>query len=230
MTTDYDRLLRLTLELEGLLTLRINRRDTDDATNAARLDEMIHTLLADLTTPHPQATAPQAEVTEAAATPAEPFDGSDNSDGSDSSESSDNFEPSAPSDSSEIAESALEEEAGDADITSATPAEAHIETPAPAETPAEAPIIGEQPAAMSLNERLAREKAVDLTGAFSINDRFRFSRELFRGSQQEMNEAIEALSQMSTAEEAAEYIYDDLCLDPDNEEVKAFMEIITKHF
>lgn len=190
MITDYDRLLRLTLELEGILTLRVNRRDTIDATNASRLDEMIDSLLAELgNTRLPQPSEPSE--------PTEPSDNSDNSD------------PFDPSDSSDIAEAALLEEAADADTTSS---------------------IGEQPAAMSLNDRLAREKALDLTGAFSLNDRFRFCRELFRGSQQEMNEAIEALSQMSTAEEACEYIYEDLCLDPDNEDVKAFMEIITKHF
>lgn len=82
----------------------------------------------------------------------------------------------------------------------------------------------------TLFDKLARERASDLTSAFTLNDKFRFRRELFRNSPDEMNEAIQALSQMSTLEEAEEYIYDDLCLDPDNEDVKAFMEIIGKHF
>lgn len=227
MITDYDRLLRLTLELEGILTLRVNRRDTIDATNAARLDEMIDHLLAELGNSRPAKVTeekeelstekPETEQSEKLeqSKPSEPSktieipelsDNSDNSDNSNDSESSDNSDP---SDNSLIAEAAIEEEAADADTPST---------------------IGELSPSMSLNDRLAREKAADLSGAFSLNDRFRFRRELFRGSQQEMDEAIEALSQMSTAEEAREYIYDDLCLDPADDNVKAFMEIITNHF
>ena len=227
MITDYDRLLRLTLELEGILTLRVNRRDTIDATNAARLDEMIDHLLAELGNSRPAKVTeekeelstekPETEQSEKLeqSKPSEQSktieipelsDNSDNSDNSNDSESSDNSDP---SDNSLIAEAAIEEEAADA------------------ETPS---TIGELSPSMSLNDRLAREKAADLSGAFSLNDRFRFRRELFRGSQQEMDEAIEALSQMSTAEEAREYIYDDLCLDPADDNVKAFMEIITNHF
>ena len=224
MITDYDRLLRLTLELEGILTLRVNRRDTIDATNASRLDEMIDHLLAELGNSRPAKVTeekeelstekPETEQSEKLeqSKPSEPSktieipELSDNSDNSNDSDSSDNSEP---SDNSLIAEAAIEEEAADADTPST---------------------IGELSPSMSLNDRLAREKAADLSGAFSLNDRFRFRRELFRGSQQEMDEAIEALSQMSTAEEAREYIYDDLCLDPSDDNVKAFMEIITNHF
>ncbi len=35
---------------------------------------------------------------------------------------------------------------------------------------------------------------------------------------------------MSSITEAEEYIYDDLCWDPDNEDVKAFMDVVAKHF
>lgn len=227
MITDYDRLLRLTLELEGILTLRVNRRDTIDATNAARLDEMIDHLLAELGNSRPAKVTeekeelstekPETEQSEKLeqSKPSEPSktieisELSDNSDNSDNSNDSDSSDNSVDTENSEISEAALSEEAADADTPST---------------------IGELSPSMSLNDRLAREKAADLSGAFSLNDRFRFRRELFRGSQQEMDEAIEALSQMSTAEEAREYIYDDLCLDPADDNVKAFMEIITNHF
>lgn len=227
MITDYDRLLRLTLELEGILTLRVNRRDTIDVTNAARLDEMIDHLLAELGNSRPAKVTeekeelstekPETEQSEKLeqSKPSEPSktieipELSDNSDNSDNSNDSDSSDNSVDTENSEISEAALSEEAADADTPST---------------------IGELSPSMSLNDRLAREKAADLSGAFSLNDRFRFRRELFRGSQQEMDEAIEALSQMSTAEEAREYIYDDLCLDPADDNVKAFMEIITNHF
>lgn len=35
---------------------------------------------------------------------------------------------------------------------------------------------------------------------------------------------------MSSIDEAEEYFYEDLCWDPDNEHVKAFMEVVAKHF
>lgn len=83
---------------------------------------------------------------------------------------------------------------------------------------------------LSLDEKLARERARDIFRAFTLNDKFRFRRELFRNSQEEFDEALNVISQMSTVEEAQEYIYDDLCWDPDNEDVKAFMDVVTKHF
>lgn len=94
-------------------------------------------------------------------------------------------------------------------------------------------VIGDAAAQMrpeSVEEKLARERAADLGKAFTLNDKFRFRRELFRDSAGEMNDAIGVISRMSTLEEAQEYIYDDLCLDPDNADVKDFMEIIARHF
>ena len=98
------------------------------------------------------------------------------------------------------------------------------ETVKPAESATEA-----EPA-LTLEEKLARQRAKDLSRAFTLNDKFRFRRELFRGSQEELDDAINVISQMTTVAEAEEYVYDDLCLDPANEDVKAFMDIIVKHF
>ena len=83
---------------------------------------------------------------------------------------------------------------------------------------------------ITLDEKLARERAQDIFKAFTLNDKFRFRRELFRDSQEEFDDALNIISQMSTIGEAEEYIYDDLCWDPENEDVKAFMDIVTKHF
>ncbi|MDE6371103.1 MAG: hypothetical protein K2K92_06405 [Duncaniella sp.] len=87
-----------------------------------------------------------------------------------------------------------------------------------------------QSSAVTLDEKLARDRAKDIYKAFTLNDKFRFRRELFRDSQQEFDEALDIIAQMNTIEEAEEYIYDDLCWDPESEAVKEFMEVVARHF
>lgn len=141
-----------------------------------------------------------------------------------------------PEDASEaIAESALTEEAEDAAVAvtetpvPATPAPAPSPAAAPAPAPTEPQPVQTEPAA-TLDERIARDRAKDIFKAFTLNDKFRFRRELFRNSQQEFDDTLEIISGMSSIDEAEEYFYEDLCWDPDNEHVKAFMEVVAKHF
>lgn len=94
----------------------------------------------------------------------------------------------------------------------------------------EAEDAGEEPAVLTLDEKLARERATDISKAFTLNDRFRFCRELFRNSNEEFRETIEVIGTMSDMDEAEEYFYNDLCWDPEKEEVKEFMAIVAKHF
>lgn len=82
----------------------------------------------------------------------------------------------------------------------------------------------------TLEERLARERAADISKAFTLNDRFRFRRELFRNSDEEFKETLEVIGTMSNMEEAEDYFYNDLCWDSDKEEVKEFMAVVAKHF
>ena len=74
------------------------------------------------------------------------------------------------------------------------------------------------------------EKNPQSSKAFTLNDRFRFCRELFRNSNDEFKETLEVIGTMSDMEEAEEYFYNDLCWDPEKEEVKEFMAIVAKHF
>lgn len=69
-----------------------------------------------------------------------------------------------------------------------------------------------------------------MRSAFSINDSFRFRRELFGNSAAEMADAINLAEAMQTFDEAEEYFYGDLVWDKDSEEVKEFMTIIRNHF
>lgn len=83
---------------------------------------------------------------------------------------------------------------------------------------------------LRLEDKLARERARDIFKAFTINDKFRFRRELFRNSQDEFDDTLYVIAQMTDFVEAEEYFYNDLCWNPENEDVKEFMEIVKKHF
>lgn len=115
----------------------------------------------------------------------------------------------------EVAESAMEEEAEDAEPDAEIPATINDT------------LSGET---LTLDERLARERAADISKAFTLNDRFRFRRELFRNSDEEFKETLEVIGSMSSMEEAEDYFFNDLCWDPAKEEVKEFMAIVGKHF
>lgn len=82
-----------------------------------------------------------------------------------------------------------------------------------------------------LGDRLERDiSRGDLRRAFTLNDRFRFRRELFENSDVQMNEALDLVAAMTSLEEAEEYFYGDCGWDKESEEVNDFMEIIRRHF
>ena len=64
----------------------------------------------------------------------------------------------------------------------------------------------------------------------SLNDRFRFQRELFAGSANAMDTAIEHIEVMTSYGNAELYFYSQLNWDRDNEVVKDFMAIVRNHF
>lgn len=202
MSRNYNDLLRLTYEIEGLLLLQSQRADGD---TVPAVDNMIAektALLAKafplcpdtLTTEEEPAGCPAAESTDREAT---------------------------------AASALAEEEMMATEPVEHTPAEPEAHVAAAPESPMVNETI-ETP--QSLEDKLARERARDIFRAFTLNDKFRFRRELFRNSQDEFDETLNVISQMSSITEAEEYIYDDLCWDPDNEDVKAFMDVVAKHF
>lgn len=65
--------------------------------------------------------------------------------------------------------------------------------------------------------------------AFSLNDKFLFTRELFNGSRDDFNESIDRLAEMETYEEAEEYFLDTLGWNPKDETVMDFMGIVAKY-
>jgi hypothetical protein len=80
------------------------------------------------------------------------------------------------------------------------------------------------------------ETATEISGAkdirklFSINDKFRFKRELFSNRSNDFNDSLDLVTAMHSYAEAEEYFYDDLQWEPDNEDVIEFMNKIQEYF
>lgn len=65
---------------------------------------------------------------------------------------------------------------------------------------------------------------------FSINDKFRFKKELFNNSDIDFNNTLVLLASMEDYEEAENYFLNEVGFDPSNNSVKDFLEIIKKYF
>ena len=96
--------------------------------------------------------------------------------------------------------------------------------------PTEFPEPEEPAAPMRVDEKLQRTMSKDIRKAFSLNDRFRFQRELFAGSADAMNTAIEHIEAMRSYGNAELYFFSQLHWDRENEVVQDFMNIVRNHF
>lgn len=83
---------------------------------------------------------------------------------------------------------------------------------------------------LRLDEKLQRSRSKDLKSALSLNDTFRFRRELFGNSAAEMTDALHMVEAMHSFDEAEDYFYGDLGWDRESDDVKEFMAIIKNHF
>ena len=115
------------------------------------------------------------------------------------------------------------------------PTDSSDDTEEPADSADEPPACdpaaeNEEDEHITLDEAYIRNKSKDLHGAFSLNDMFRFRRELFGNNAAEMSDAIELVSAMASYQEAEDYFYNDLGWDSGSEEVEEFMTIIRNHF
>ncbi len=66
--------------------------------------------------------------------------------------------------------------------------------------------------------------------AFTLNDKFLFTRELFNGDDRDYTDTLNLLSEMGSYEEAEDYLLHDLMWNPDNANVKAFLTALEKAF
>ena len=79
-----------------------------------------------------------------------------------------------------------------------------------------------------LGERI--RPVTDLRRSISLNDSFRFSRELFNGDSEQMNRAIEQISEMSSLDTAIAFLYSKVNVDEENEALIDFQELLKKYF
>ena len=69
-----------------------------------------------------------------------------------------------------------------------------------------------------------------LRHGFSLNDSFRFTRELFEGNAARMNRMMDTLNEADTLEAAIKLLKEEVPLPDENEAMAEFMEILRKHF
>ena len=78
-----------------------------------------------------------------------------------------------------------------------------------------------------LGERI--RPVTDLRRSISLNDSFRFSRELFNGDSEQMNRVIEQISEMSSLDTAIAFLYSKVNVDEENEALIDFQELLKKN-
>lgn len=99
----------------------------------------------------------------------------------------------------------------------------------PAVQAAVAPTFGTK-SGVSLHDILEKKNLSDFRKAFSLNDRFRFRRDLFHGNENVMNRVVSDLNDLHTLAESKEYIQSQLQWDMNDESVKDFIQLLEKRF
>ena len=132
------------------------------------------------------------------------------------------------------AETAAEEAAAEAAAAEEAAAEEEEEEgkkeePAIVEEPVvETVVKEEEPKSAVLGESL--KLSAGLRHAISLNDSFRFSRELFGGNTDLMNRVIEQISVMSSYKTAVAFLSSKVELNEEKEAVNDFLELLKKYF
>ena len=125
----------------------------------------------------------------------------------------------------EAAAAAAEEEEEEAEEEE----EGKKEEPAIVEEPVvETVVKEEEPKSAVLGESL--KLSAGLRHAISLNDSFRFSRELFGGNTDLMNRVIEQISVMSSYKTAVAFLSSKVELNEEKEAVNDFLELLKKYF
>ena len=126
-------------------------------------------------------------------------------------------------------EAAAEEAAAEAEEEEEEEEEGKKEEPAIVEEPVvETVVKEEEPKSAVLGESL--KLSAGLRHAISLNDSFRFSRELFGGNTDLMNRVIEQISVMSSYKTAVAFLSSKVELNEEKEAVNDFLELLKKFF
>jgi hypothetical protein len=126
-------------------------------------------------------------------------------------------------------EAAEEEAAAEEEEEEEEEEEGKKEEPAIVEEPVvETVVKEEEPKSAVLGESL--KLSAGLRHAISLNDSFRFSRELFGGNTDLMNRVIEQISVMSSYKTAVAFLSSKVELNEEKEAVNDFLELLKKYF
>ncbi len=90
--------------------------------------------------------------------------------------------------------------------------------------------IAEKPSMRSLHDVLEKQNLADFRKAFSVNDHFRFRRELFQGNEALMSQVVMDLNRTTSLQEALDYIERHFSWDFKEEAVADFMKLLEKRF
>lgn len=82
----------------------------------------------------------------------------------------------------------------------------------------------------SLNDAIERTKLTDLRKAFTLNDRFRFCRELFDRDEARMNDTLSALNEAHSYSESLDLLRTRVQWDFDGETAADFLKFIERRF
>ena len=95
---------------------------------------------------------------------------------------------------------------------------------------AAAPVVNQEPVVKK--EEVMSAKSVEPRGrlVFTINDRYRFKRDLFCNSDAEFNTTLALVASMDSYEEAEDYFLDELQWNPQRQEVTDFLDILKNYF
>lgn len=210
--TDIRALLGLTFEIEGLLMLTERRAEMTPAEvsqmlidKCARLMDGVASLTASADSAPSSIPADEAVVTAVPTPEQQPVE-----------------EEIRIEENDGIADAAAYEEVADADIELQPEEEIASETveEVPVPTPVQAPAVPSAPEQPVAPAKPA--KTISLT----LNDRFRFRRTLFGGSDAMMNETVTALSAITNPDDITDFITNDLCWSIDDPEVADFLAIV----
>lgn len=91
------------------------------------------------------------------------------------------------------------------------------------------PVVAPPPS-ISLNEVIQKKNLSDFRKAFSLNDRFRFRRELFGGDEGRMNKAIADLNELHSYEDSITYLHRELKWNPEDPAIEDFIKLLEKRF
>lgn len=83
---------------------------------------------------------------------------------------------------------------------------------------------------ITVGEMMSMRQAKELRKAISLNDRFRFRRELFGNNDVVMNDTLNLIDTMNDYQEACDYLLQDLGWSADEIVVQEFFQLLERHF